>query len=292
MRLERVLGPMLRLVAGRAPRAFRTVEFDLLPSQSRYASVTCGPESFIFETSDRIIGRILWREGNRFLERLERVLHALGPSFRLETLVEVGANIGIVCIPAVNRGLATRAIVFEPVPGNYRLLQANIVLNGVEDRIVAHRLALGRESSRKVVFELSPDNSGDHRLRTQDGEGLFGEGGRQTIEVPSTRYDDVVPVLDPGSTLLWVEAQGVEGFILEGATQAVERRTPVLVEFAPYLIERSGSRKALELAAAHYSRYLDVGRPESGFQPLRTEALDRTWESLGTRGGYTDLLFC
>ena len=113
MRLERVLTPLLRLVARSRPQAFSAAEFDLLADRSDYGAITCGSESFIFQTSDRIIGRILWREGNRFLRRLERVLDALGPEFVLETLVEVGANIGIVCIPAVNRRLARRAIAIE-----------------------------------------------------------------------------------------------------------------------------------------------------------------------------------
>src|SRR5262249_5318874 len=161
-----------------------------------------------------------------------------GAKFELETLVEVGANIGIVCIPAVKRRIARRAIAIEPVPTNCRLLRANIVLNGVEDRIATHQIALGAESNTSVLFELSPDNSGDHRVHLGASGGLQGEGARQTIELPSTRYDDLVPALDPATTLIWMEAQGAEGHILQGAPRALDRRTPLLVEFCPYLIER------------------------------------------------------
>src|SRR5262249_48627475 len=62
MTLERVLTPLLRLVARRRPLAFRATEFDLIAERSDLGAITCGSESFIFQTSDRIIGRILWRE--------------------------------------------------------------------------------------------------------------------------------------------------------------------------------------------------------------------------------------
>jgi FkbM family methyltransferase len=169
------------------------------------------------------------------------------------------------------------------VPSNYRLLRANIVLNGVEDRITTYQLAFGAESNTTVMFELSPDNSGDHRVRSGSGEGLFSEPTRKTVEIASTRYDDIVPALDPATTLLWLEAQGVEGLILQGATKVVDARAPVLIEFAPYLVERSGSREALERAALHYGRCLDVFRQGSAPEPMSRAVLHEIWERLGTR---------
>lgn len=286
----RLLARAMKLLRRRAPTALRAAEFEALGPESEVALACCGSETFVVLTGDTIISRTLYVQGNVFFARLEKALHLLGSGFQLETLVEVGANIGIICIPAVKRGLARRAIAIEPIPRNYQLLLTNIQLNGVSQLIETHAIALGANSEQTVEFELSPDNSGDHRVRTDAGEGLFSESSRQTIAVRSTRFDDVVPQLDPATALVWLEAQGFEGFILEGAKNAVDRRVPVMTEFCPYMVARAGAYEAFVSAALRYQQAFDLfdTRPEP-FAVSRL-ALNGLRDRLGNRGAYTDLL--
>ncbi|MGZ6135524.1 MAG: hypothetical protein ACXWK9_13805, partial [Myxococcaceae bacterium] len=140
------MGRLARRVVGRAlssgVRAFersrielvREARFDALGPEQRLGLAQDGEEVYVVLSNDRIISRDLFLHGNRAHERVARALALLDQDFRLEALVDVGANIGIVSISAVRRGLAQRAIAIEPVPQNYRLLVANIHLNGVADR--------------------------------------------------------------------------------------------------------------------------------------------------------------
>ncbi len=289
---EARLGRGLQALKAEDALALRRLLFGLLAPEQEYTVATDGQEAFVVVTSDQVISRLLYTEGNVFLPRLYRALQLLGPGFRLENFVDVGANIGIVCIPAVKRGLARKAIAIEPEPRNFRLLQANLHLNGVADRVVAHNLALGAETDATLRLELSPDNSGDHRVSVSSAEGLYGEASRRTILVPARRFDDVVPDVDPRTTLVWMEAQGYEGPILQGAARAVERGVPVLAEFCPYLMARTGSFEAFRDVARAYQRLFDVSRPETGALPATAATLDSLRERLGESGAYTDVLFC
>ena len=269
----------------------KVARFNALGPQPRLGLVQDGDEAYVVLSTDQIISRDVFVHGNRAHERVARALELLGEAFHLETLVDVGANIGIVCVSAVHRGLATRAIAIEPVPQNYRLLVANIHLNGLADRIEHHGLALGARTDEMLSFELSPDNSGDHRVQVLEEEGLFGEGQRARIAVRSTRFDDLVGDLDPRSSLIWMEAQGYEGHILEGASRAVHARVPIVAEFCPYLMRRSGSYAAFLRAVGGYRFWSDLSDGAPRRLPPSDDSLDRLAEKLGDQGAYTDLLF-
>ncbi|MGZ6034913.1 MAG: FkbM family methyltransferase, partial [Myxococcaceae bacterium] len=170
-------------------------------------------------------------------------------------------------------------------------LVANIHLNGVADRIEHHEMALGSATDETLSFELSLDNSGDHRVTVLDEDGLFGERRRSRIQVRSTRFDDLVGELDPRRSLIWMEAQGYEGRILEGAPRATGARVPVVAEFCPYLMRRSGAYTALLRAVAGYRFWSDLSEEGAGRVPPSPDSLDRLAERLGDRGAYTDLLF-
>lgn len=286
------LARALQSLKKKQPLAFRRQLFRALATEQEFTVASDGEERFVVMTSDQIISRLLFTEGNVFLPRLYRALEFLGPGFRLETLVDVGANIGIVCIPAVRRGLAQRAIAIEPEPRNFRLLMANLHLNQVADRVTAHNVALGAERASTLRFELSPDNSGDHRVSVSAEDGLFGESVRPTLLVPSTRFDDVVPDLDARTSLVWMEAQGYEGPILRGAPRALERAVPLLAEFCPYLMGRTKGFEDFRHAVGAYQRLFDISKPEAGPLPATVATLDSLRERLGETGAYTDVLLC
>jgi FkbM family methyltransferase len=169
-------------------------------------------------------------------------------------------------------------------------LLTNIQLNGVSHLIETHAIALGSKPEQTLTFELSPDNSGDHRVRTDAGDGLFSESSRQTIAVRSTRFDDVIAELDPATALVWLEAQGFEGFILEGAKKAVDHRVPVMTEFCPYMVARAGAYEAFVSAALRYQKAFDLFDTRGEAFAISRLALSGLRERLGDRGAYTDLL--
>src|SRR5699024_10081937 len=90
--------------------------------------VTGHPEQFVVSTTDKVIGRELFLHGEFDFVKLQTALAILlreGWPTPVH-LIDVGANIGTITIPAINRGLMQTATAIEPHPGNLRLLRANL----------------------------------------------------------------------------------------------------------------------------------------------------------------------
>lgn len=204
-----------------------------------------------FDSRDKLIGKYLYVQRayeRRYIERALAVLERDGWLTRGGTLLDVGANIGMICIALVRHGWCARALAFEPAPFNLRLLDHNIAQNGLADRIRLHPIALS-SSDGEMELELSEYNSGDNRLRPPNGSsgGAWHEDRRATVRVPVRRLDDVLaerPADASDLRLIWLDIQGHEGRFFEGARATIGRGIPVVSEFWPYGIRRSGITRA------------------------------------------------
>ena len=75
----------------------------------------------------------------------------------------MGANIGyFTVLSAALVGKEGRVYAFEPEPANFALLQHNLELNGVQQRVTACEAALSDRRGRSRLY-LSDDNLGDHQ---------------------------------------------------------------------------------------------------------------------------------
>jgi hypothetical protein len=105
-----------------------------------------GPERYLVHSKDAVIGREVFLSGQFDFDKVESaiklVAHHTGRT-DVEILLDIGANIGTVCVPAVARGLVKRAIAIEPDPTNCRLLRINALLNRVEAKVAIFESALG-----------------------------------------------------------------------------------------------------------------------------------------------------
>jgi FkbM family methyltransferase len=193
----------------------RKIAFDV-SDQDTFLISSSGGETFIHFRRDKGIGRdqYTWRGPTTCeFHTMQRIVSILG-EFRPTRLIDVGANIGTVCIPAVKRGLFGTAIAIEPEPKNYSLLMANIYINGLSDRIITYNLALGPQDDQSVVFELSEDKLCDHRVHVESDMNLCGESTRELIKVKSETFDKIVKTVESNNTLIWIDTQGFEGHVL------------------------------------------------------------------------------
>lgn len=245
-------------------------------------------ELFVVNSSDRVIGKHLYSRGFYDLEKalLALRLARVTPDF---TFVDVGANIGPICIPLVKRSLVRKAIAIEPEPANFRFLSANILINDLADKIVAHAAAVGSEKDQWLEMEISEGNLGDHRIRVQADPGFFAEEKRTTIKVASTTLDALLSEVDLSKVFVWIDVQGFEGFALQGAVNVFKAKAPVALEFWPYGLGRAGSYDALKAAllSSGYTRLYDLSDPIA--QPLTEQVLDALHARL-TGDSSTDIL--
>lgn len=263
---SRILFSLLKI----GPALLRRAVYDAMPVPYL---VTGHPEHFVVATADKVIGRELFLHGEFDFAKLQTALAIIEREGlpRPQHLIDVGANIGTIVIPALARGLMQSATAVEPHPSNLRLLRANLALNGLSERVRVLAQAVGAESHASLFLTESSTNSGNHSI------------GRTGLPVASTRLDDVDCPHD--GALLWMDIEGYEGHALRGAPNLLAAGIPVVCEYNAGYLENSGGmnwfREGLE-----GRRIFDLKQGE--------KAVEITLDQLATiypaGPGFTDIL--
>jgi FkbM family methyltransferase len=261
----------------------RAAFYDRAREYAPYLVTAAGGALFMVRTEDRHIGRSLFAKQGRgefmVLSRAVAVIEGLlGPeAVAHRTLVDVGANIGTTTIPALFSHGFESAVAIEPEPENFRLLRMNAVLNGLEHQVRALRLAVSNEVGQRDLV-VHPERGGKHWIAT-DRRKLAGrarENATTILKVETTTIDHLVEAGDieaERTGMLWIDAEGHEGHILEGASSLLARGTPVVLEWAAETLDRVGDRDKLQHAIGEsYTHFAEMHRntrsPETKF-PLR-----------------------
>jgi FkbM family methyltransferase len=185
---------------------------------------------------DEVVHGHYRREGTWAPELLELLVDGLFPEGR-GTFLDVGANIGLVSIPLVERR-GVRCLAFEPEPRNYRWLERNIARHKLESLFQTFDVALHSEN-QTLCLELSATNFGDHRLRGKlDPEE---DSPRESIFLPGRRLDDLVCLAElPRPIVAKVDTQGAEVRVLRGASRSLPLIDQLICEYWPYGLHRMG----------------------------------------------------
>ena len=191
---------------------------------------------------DRVVHHVLRDTGVWEKEESDALRGLLAPGM---TFVDIGAHVGYMSLLAARAvGPTGRGIAFEPAPGNFELLQANLVRNRAAN-VVAIPAAAWKETG-PVTFSLDEFNTGDHRA--------YARAGAETFEVPGYAVDDVIPD-DLSVDVVKVDAQGTDHLALKGMASTLARCRPrLLVEFWPPGIAELGDDPLAVLAF-----YRDLG---------------------------------
>ena len=227
---------------------------------------------FVVPTDDPTLGKLfVRREKHKERSVLLRALEQL-PDVRRGTFVDVGANVGTAAFAALGAGFE-RVIAIEPVPRTFRLLRANLALNGVEDAVRPLQLALSDEPGTMRMDVAA--GSRKARLEATGGE-----------EVEVARLDDVV---EGEVDFLLVDAEGHEVQVLSGGERVLSTGVPLVLELNPKLLELAGRIDELPaVLAQHYTHVLDLRDRSGELVPVAEVA--RLIEAY--QGRSTDLLAC
>jgi FkbM family methyltransferase len=217
------------------------------------------------------------------------------------TIVDIGANIGVISIGMLHTGQLKQAIAIEPDPQNFSSLQGNVILNGLDDRVLCLPIAASHQTG-EILFELSDTNYGDHRVWTNsfrslnsESPELFHESGRRTITVQSDQLDNLLAGSPESFTrniaLVWVDVQGYDGYVYMGAKTLLTTGIPVVSEIWPYGIRRTGmtQEEYCAIASSIWSNYWVWRREKFVRYPLNT--LDIFFNELGYDGAYDNVIF-
>jgi FkbM family methyltransferase len=257
---------------------------------------------FTVSTRDDGIGKDLFCRGQYELSTIDKVFkilidNELLPKNSPGTLLDIGANCGIISIGVLKRGYLKTAIAIEPEPLNFELLQKNIANNHFEKQITVLQFAVS-DKAGKVSFELATNNLGDHRIRSAEQNfqppEQFNESQREVIEVESRPLDvilkDLPKNVNGNIALMWMDIQGYEGQALLGAEGILKRSIPLMVELWPYGIIRSGFSKKIycDLFKKHWKTVWH-GQAEC-FVKHPVSYVEAIWDEIGEAGAYGNVI--
>ena len=190
---------------------------------------------------DRVIWPLYLVQGSLDPGTCDLIVHLLNSGSG--TLIDVGANIGVVCIPVKQAVPGIDCYAVEADPDNYKCLRMNAFRNDVPDIVLFNRAAYRRECMMNI--ERSSENSGDHRIRTNKSDPsreLCNESSRQVIQVQASPLDSIIPLSGLKSpVIIACDVQGAEADVLAGSTKLLESVDVMIIEFWPYGLRRAGA---------------------------------------------------
>jgi len=209
-------------------------------------------------------------------------------------VLDIGANVGTVCIPLVAGGHFAGALAVEPEAGNHRHLVRNVERNGLARVVRAFNCALS-STTGSATLELSR-NSGDHRVRMGSAAAVaphYHEDRRPLTSVPIYRLDDLLEHASVAASevaLIWMDVQGHESHVLEGAQKTLEAGMPVVAEFWPYGLARTGvsPERFTRLMQERFDTFYDLAEDTPVARP--TADIRRLYDRHEHFKSFTDLL--
>ncbi len=164
--------------------------------------------------------------------------NALKPT---DTVVDIGANIGIRTLGFARRVPAGRVVSFEPHPRTFERLRSHVERNGCSNVLLLN-MGVGEVRRDERIFEVVGSNSGMNRI------------------LPSSSQDSSIPseaiVIAPLDEVLRehgisqvdaikMDVEGYEMHVLKGSRQVIERDRPLLfIELDDTNLRENGSSAA------------------------------------------------
>lgn len=272
----------------------RTYEFQMLARLSPTVEVRSADLRYFINTGDQAVGRAVFLEGEfdeRYMAKAVRLIEqTTGKRVRGSTMLDIGANIGTSTLLALRRHDFGQVVAFEPDPTNFDLLKLNTVANDLADRTTLHQVGLS-DRAATMTLSRSPSNHGDRRLRTDFNPttaSLYDERSWPTAEVEVVTLDSIdVDFTDVGA--VWMDVQGHEAHVLDGATALLSSDVPIVTEYSPHLLQQAGSLDRFHaILEKHAALVIDVRADLRYPGAEATERLGSTYES-STRA-FTDLV--
>lgn len=171
-----------------------------------------------------------------YVEEIPRAIKLLSLRHKPKgTLVVIGACFGATVIGGLSTGYFDRVIAFEPDAYNVKLLETNLIANGMSSRVTIINKAVGAVPGKYSMTRCSPANIGGHLVHQNAPT-----EGDSCVEV--VRLDDTLKELgiqDVG--MVWCDAQGSEPYVLMGADVVLGGDIPWGIELAPGLMRSTAS---------------------------------------------------
>ena len=162
-----------------------------------------------------------------FLIEIEgrRVYSGFSTGSGVTTLFDVGANSGFLSLTRCQRNPNLQAVCFEPHPDTFLVLQRNVALNHLQDRVVAVNTAVGEQSGTLQLYQTESDSMAAVSTQT------LTNGALNKILVSVVSLDEYCEQHNRWPDAIKIDVEGYEEHVLLGAPKTLERAKHVVLEW-------------------------------------------------------------
>lgn len=197
--------------------------------------------SFAVPTGDTGVGACLRDYGEFARPEADLITAACDGDF-----LDVGANVGAICLPVAKAHPSSRVVAIEAHPALAELLERNVKTNQLANVSVIAAVA-GDERGR-VQIPAPPID----RTTNMGAFSLYGSTTTERVEAQMVRLDDIAP---SATRFVKVDVEGFEARVLAGAQQLLRDVRPAwLVEVSPSRPNTAAKVRAA-LSSAGYRLY-------------------------------------
>jgi len=243
-------------------------------------------EYFIVNSQDHAIGKDTYVKGEFEFNRISKAYKIIKKYKKLNkyTLLDIGSNIGSVCIPSITRNYIKKAIAIEPNPESYRLLCSNINLNNLNEQITTKKLCIG-EFKKNLYLILNNENHGDNKISYTKIK------NKKFVKVNSITLDSLTNNIDK-KFIIKIDVQGSEFLVLKYGKKTLSKKPPLILEFDLNLaLENNIIEIGKILKQAKYSFFYDLNDAFSQKINFTDENYLLKCKKLKNSKSLTDLLF-
>ena len=122
------------------------------------------------------------------------------------------------------------SIAFEPTKKTFKLLQSNIFLNEVDDKIRAYNLAISNKKANLYLAIKRGNIGGNYISKNKQ---------KNTEIVKSDILDNYTYNLNKNNSLIFMDVEGHEPNIFLGAKKTIKKKIPIVFEFYPSLLDKN-----------------------------------------------------
>lgn len=137
------------------------------------------------------------------------------------TVLEIGANIGNHMLYYCSHMEAKAVHCFEPNQFNYNILQKNVELNNLSNRVYLYKKAAGETYGKGIEKNFSQANTGMNRVERIPDESKSGDDVIEIVSIDSFQFSQV--------DFIKIDVEGFEMDVLKGARQTLQSSNAVLL---------------------------------------------------------------
>lgn len=141
------------------------------------------------------------------------------------TVLDIGANIGIMTVLIAKRVKRGHVHAFEPIPENFRAL-TRLVKHFKLDNVSLHHMALGSSSGQLEMVMPEQQHVRMQGLSHVVQPGQQVEGRRYSV--PQERLDDLELLRGVQVDGIKIDVEGFEQYVFGGGQELLERCTPLV----------------------------------------------------------------